>query len=439
MFETPLLVRFTQECLANLHDLGFLAAHPLGRATVPANHRNRGEAVRGMLVAAIERLRPAGSPGGAASIPWRRYQLLGLRYLEGWSLQMAADRLGVSARQASRDHQQAVEVLARLIWSAYLDDRAEPASEPPFPLDEVQGGSVARLGGEETGPAKPHRAGAADPGPGPDADPEGPTELAATVRGVIETMAKLAAERAVHVDVSIADTLSPITLSRTVLRQGLFNVLGYVVAVSPGAHVQLTAAETHRGLDLRIDARRRPGRPRRPSLDAADETLAADAQLTAGRKLLQAHGTAIDLRHQPDGALGIVLALPAANERRVLVVDDNPDIVSVFRRYLRGAGYRLIHASTAAGAVRLAADLRPDVVILDLMMPTQDGWEVLTQLRALPAIEHTPVVVCSVLPEQSLASSLGVAAFLAKPVNRRALLVTLEQLAPASAPAGRLD
>jgi CheY-like chemotaxis protein len=287
--------------------------------------------------------------------------------------------------------------------------------------------------------AEARRADVSEPDVRPEVEPEpeGPTELAATVRGVVETMAKLAAERAVRVDVSIADTLSPIALSRTVLRQALFNVLGYVVAVSPGAHLRLTAAETHRGLDLWIDARRRPGRPRRPSLDAADETLAAEAQLTAGRKLLQAHGTALELRHQPDGALGIVLALPAASERQVLVVDDNPDIVSVFRRYLRGAGYRLIHASTAAGAVRLAADLRPDVVILDLMMPAQDGWEILTQLRALPATEHTPVVVCSVLPEQSLASSLGVAAFLAKPVNRRALLSALEQLAPAPAPAGR--
>jgi CheY-like chemotaxis protein len=126
----------------------------------------------------------------------------------------------------------------------------------------------------------------------------------------------------------------------------------------------------------------------------------------------------------------IVLVLPPIPLHTVLVVDDNPDVVSLFQRYLRGEPYRVVQATSGEVAHRLATALRPDVLVLDVMLPSQDGWEGLQRLRDDPATRAIPVVVCSVLPERDLALSLGVAEFLAKPVMRTALIATLERWCP---------
>jgi CheY-like chemotaxis protein len=111
----------------------------------------------------------------------------------------------------------------------------------------------------------------------------------------------------------------------------------------------------------------------------------------------------------------------------ILVIDDNPDVVGLFRRYLRRDRYRLVHAGPGRNVVKVASELRPDAITLDLMMPTQDGWEILQQLRAAAETHAIPIIVCSVLPEKSLARSLGVTDFLSKPVSPESLRSALER------------
>src|SRR6185503_4445565 len=97
------------------------------------------------------------------------------------------------------------------------------------------------------------------------------------------------------------------------------------------------------------------------------------------------------------GAL-VSIALPSAAPTTVLVVDDNPDVRRLFRRYLGGGLYRVLEAEAGAEAVRIAAEGGTDVVTLDVMMPSQDGWETLQTLRNRPETKEIPVLVCSVLP-----------------------------------------
>jgi CheY-like chemotaxis protein len=87
----------------------------------------------------------------------------------------------------------------------------------------------------------------------------------------------------------------------------------------------------------------------------------------------------------------------------------------------------VLHANTGQRALALAHDDRPDAITLDLMMPLQDGLELLKCLKADPATRDTPVVVCSVLREQALAISLGADQFLVKPVTQQALLAALHR------------
>jgi DNA-binding response OmpR family regulator len=112
----------------------------------------------------------------------------------------------------------------------------------------------------------------------------------------------------------------------------------------------------------------------------------------------------------------------------VLVVDDNAGLAAMIERYLTGQACRVVAAHNGWQGVRMAQILLPDVIILDVMMPDMDGWEVLQALRGSPATARIPAVICSVLHNPELAASLGVAFYLVKPIRRDDLLTALHQV-----------
>jgi len=124
--------------------------------------------------------------------------------------------------------------------------------------------------------------------------------------------------------------------------------------------------------------------------------------------------------------------------RRVLVVDDDPAVISLFRRYLSEAGYQVIGASGGQAALRIARTLVAQsaeqgemplyAITLDILMPHEEGWEVLRALKADPLTRDIPVIVCSVLENQSLGFSLGATEYLVKPISHGDLLATLERM-----------
>jgi CheY-like chemotaxis protein len=75
----------------------------------------------------------------------------------------------------------------------------------------------------------------------------------------------------------------------------------------------------------------------------------------------------------------------------------------------------------------VAQKLQPAVILLDVMMHNVDGWQILSELRHMPATTAIPVVICTILPVEELALSLGANAFLQKPVTRHLFLKTLDQ------------
>ena len=148
--------------------------------------------------------------------------------------------------------------------------------------------------------------------------------------------------------------------------------------------------------------------------------------LEAARQLAQFQGITLD--ESDTGPREFILRLPVGRVRTVLLIDDNPDIGNLFRRMLGKDAYRLVHCRTADRALNLAREYVPDVIILDVVMPTRDGWELLSALRKESRIGAIPVVICSVLADRTLALSLDATEFISKPVNRDTLLATLDSV-----------
>lgn len=114
----------------------------------------------------------------------------------------------------------------------------------------------------------------------------------------------------------------------------------------------------------------------------------------------------------------------------ILVVEDNPQAAKLLSLYLTQAGYQVLTAQNGSQALKLAAQHHPMAITLDLLLPDMDGWQVLTELKAMPRIRNIPVIIVSVLDRQALGFHLGALDYLVKPVEREKLLRTLRRCVP---------
>ena len=116
--------------------------------------------------------------------------------------------------------------------------------------------------------------------------------------------------------------------------------------------------------------------------------------------------------------------------RLVLAIDDDPDVVLLLKENLADAGYRVVGASNGAEGLRLARELKPSAITLDIVMPQTDGWQVLHGLKADPATRDIPVLLLSVVDQKDLGYRLGAADYLMKPFERDELIAALQRVAP---------
>ena len=110
------------------------------------------------------------------------------------------------------------------------------------------------------------------------------------------------------------------------------------------------------------------------------------------------------------------------NSPLVLVVDDDPDILDAICDILEAEGYRVARARHGQEALAQVDGERPDVILLDLMMPVMDGVAFAQALRLRPAASSVPIVVISADGNPQRAASVGAIGYLAKPFDIEALL-----------------
>ena len=111
----------------------------------------------------------------------------------------------------------------------------------------------------------------------------------------------------------------------------------------------------------------------------------------------------------------------AAGADTVLIIDDEADAREIMQRLLTSRGFEVVAAQSGEEGLRLAHELRPAVITLDVMMPEMDGWAVLRALKADPTLREIPVIMVTMLEDKSKAYSLGATEYLVKPVDREQL------------------
>ena len=121
----------------------------------------------------------------------------------------------------------------------------------------------------------------------------------------------------------------------------------------------------------------------------------------------------------------------ASSPATLLIVDDEPQVRKLLETLLRHEGYETLSASNGEEALRLVAQQPPDLVLLDIMMPGMDGYEVASQLKGNPATANIPIIMLSALSESSARVSgleTGAEEFISKPIERVELWLRVRNL-----------
>ena len=348
-----------------------------------ADPQARAQALRANLLDAVEALH---SPAAALPLPpaARSYELLSLHYVKRLTLTEAADELHVSRRQAYRDLWAALEKLAE-----HLEGLAsrQPAATAPRALQD----ELARL---------------------PLLRQE--MDLWQVMAGVVETVRPLAEARQVSLQLESAPEALSVAGEPALLRQLFLSLLSWAVRTSSGPRVAIAGCREGREAMVGLTFVPREAHP--PLLPPEMAELCQVQRIRAG------------MEAAAGGRARLTLRVPLQLRRVVLVVEDNPGVVELYRRILEDTGgYEVVAAPAPAMAAALASELVPGAIILDILMPGQDGWIVLRSLKADTATRRIPVIVCSVFEEPELASALGAGAYLRKPISSQGLIETVER------------
>lgn len=405
----PGFVRELRYVLRHLYDPDALRRSPLTALLVAGGKREAPNLQR-VLLRAVEDLRPASNVSPQAE-GWRFYRILHHRYVQQFEHAQVARTLGLSVRQLYREQNEALQSLAGHLWAQYnlaeracavewTRPRAGHAPEPALTTAPSRDQELEWL--EKTLPREP-------------------IAIGDMIRGVLRTVAPLQSALQVRVELQLPPVPLNLTARRASLRQALLNALTAAIRMVPGGRVTVTVAAN--ACEARIDiAPQWEGPPPKRSDEEYAENLAM------ARQLAEVSGGTPEPAREGNGFPFCVRFRLQAAQPIILIVDDNDDTLQLFQRYLAASPYAAMGTGDPEQVLAMAADLQPRAIVLDVMLPGTDGWEILERIRADPRTAHIPIIVCTILPEEPLAMALGAAAFLRKPVSQEELLATLGRL-----------
>jgi signal transduction histidine kinase/DNA-binding response OmpR family regulator len=276
-------------------------------------------------------------------------------------------------------------------------------------------------------------------------------DLGTALAESVEGLRPLADKKSIDLKLDAAPGL--IEADRGRLRQIVYNLLSNAIKFTPdggkvavqsrwdGTDAVIAVVDTGKGIaaediDHIFEEFRQVG-------DLKDRSAGTGLGLALSRRLAEAHQGSITVRSTfgtgstfelrlPRGNVvdqPTVVALPGvsrpADAAVVLVIEDDPAAVRLLRAYLEEAGHVVEAAPDGESGIAAARRLNPDAIILDVLLPGIDGWEVMRRLKQDADTRDIPVVVATVVDERNVAMNLGAADYLLKPVHRDALLARL--------------
>jgi len=395
ILEPQVFEKQLRDCLTHYYDYAFLQRHPLVRlleANISSDARQV-QSFRELIEQAIESLRP-NPESDPTSKQARLYNILFFRYVNQQQVQQVLHRLNLSERQFYRDHNKAIQALSDVLWG-----RIQGTSPTPQPDSSISIQSeIQRIHSQ----ARPEQVNAQ-----------------VFLQKAVTSIQSLIDQYRAQINLQVDDDAVLPASDIAVLRQTIIWIISRLIIEAPPCnHFTLSFLNHDTEGEFSFCNAEYPYPPQ----IIQQETL---------QNLVQAMEGRVEM-HIAIGERGKICLYVPLHKRSILIIDDNPDAIALFRHYLTGSGYRILTADEDEQALRLARESSPDLIILDVLLPQQDGWEILQHLKNHISTRHIPVLICSVLDSPELAHVLGADGFLHKPPGESEFLAALSHFTHAN-------
>jgi signal transduction histidine kinase/CheY-like chemotaxis protein len=276
--------------------------------------------------------------------------------------------------------------------------------------------------------------------------------LAPLLEDVIGTARQLAEQNKNRLLLEAPENLGQLTVDPMRLRQILLNLLSNACKFTKQGEVKLRVKKVVDGRNWIEIAVADTGIGMTPEQQAKlfEEFTQADSStarqyggtglgLAITRKLARMMGGDVTVTSEPGKGSVFTVRLPAGADAQartstgasdahrsptagcVLVIDDDATARELIADHLKAEGFSVATAAGGVEGLKLAKDLRPTAITLDVMMPDLDGWSVLAALRKDPELAEIPVIMITIVDEQRRGVALGAAGYLTKPIDRERL------------------
>lgn len=373
------------------------------------NDKDTSASLRNILRDAIEAIKPQGEKNQKTK-SWRIYQLLYARYIEQLSQSEAAYDLGLSLRHLRREETLALETVGLFLWDHYHLEKKWHNSTQAIPnLDHD-------TTTETTTPDRYSELEWLQ-----QSIPYESVKIQELIHEILTLDDAAIRKQMIRIEFNLSERLPPVITKRTTIRQALLSIVSTVIDLIPKGTLEFSTEIHPSELSLIIEGF---------AVSEISPPVFPDEEKTSVLyQLIELSGGNLTIRSksQADAQITAIISLPVKDMVKVMVVDDNRDTLQFISRCLTGTRYLLIPVNEPDKAVETAVANQPQVIILDVMLPKIDGWELLGNFQNHPKLRDIPVVIFSIVPQDQIARDLGALAFLKKPVSRDDLLVFLDQ------------
>jgi CheY-like chemotaxis protein len=379
-----------KDALYNMFDYAALESHLLFEAGIklPSDYKgSKSSFLRNILIECIDSLKPQEGEFDFASNEWRSYIILSQRYVENVNSAELAKKLFLGERQIRRNQKKAIRAVALILWDRVHSDIQG------FTTEEKNSGFIIN---REL------------------------INLNQVVQSVIDLLKNQFDQDSIDVQFMNPEKKITIKSDRIILRQIIIRIFHVFLRNKDLKQIKLYFTQNQDDIELVFQL---------PDTNIKLENILN--YLFTQEDMIQQWMS--DLNIQLDGCktpdcFEFILRFISQDKKLILVVDDQEPALKMYERYLSRTNYKIFGLSKATKVLNKAIDLKPALILLDIMMPKLDGWEILQSLRVNEKTKDIPIVVCSAWGEPDLAKSLGANHFLRKPIVQRELLTILESI-----------
>jgi CheY-like chemotaxis protein len=340
---------------------------------------------------------PEGTPSNATE--WRCYKILNFRYFQMKEWHVIEEELGLSQRQVQRDLKKGLNALISILWDHYLAHNQDLGQPDLNPNEDVETYDQDLIKEELKNWEISYDL----------------INLSQILEQALQLCKSLLnSEFHERLDMKDIDENLCVMVDQVLTKQGLYKVFSMVGDSSEDFHVQI---KTRKVNDF--------------FYELAFVFNTSNIRTIEHWSIAQLFFTIQGLRHhitKNDGTTIISVIFPVKKQINCLVIDDVESVRRLIERMLGSYGIQVFGADNYNSALNLIQLVKPDFILLDILMPKMDGWQMIKNLKSDPETLEIPVIICSVLFEPELSQAVKAAAYIRKPINRLELIKTLQEL-----------